>query len=436
MGTPNDGGTRSAEPVKSGGAVAPAAPATAPAGVTGTGSVSASARGQSREIIEWGEGAPPAPNDGGAGSATAARPGGSADLEHPASPADAQGKPATEEVANPEHKAEAERAMAKVKAVAEAYQAKAQRVGAEPKNSDSEVAILQTFDALAPESQKAFLLGKPDAEGLALLKRIANLMQKKLAELNAMQKVDRGAATQKVKPAVPNMGQRDQKKQAKLFFDKVMSTGGRPGFWSEEPIYVDRKTKEVVDGPDKGQRLGRTAWRHPKHVGIRVDRALKYSAFPSISRHHWGTDIDVMSVHPEDWQAAGGGKPAGRFHKLGLWLESKRDVLPLKTTFSGQRQGGYLDEAWHLSMRELGPAMHERFNRLVSNDDLLAAILAAFDDWAQGAGGRPRGIEHEVTRRALDAKLRALTLSDYVDGVNPDMQPEGAGPEMRTGRTE
>ena len=29
---------------------------------------------------------------------------------------------------------------------------------------------------------------------------------------------------------------------------------------------------------------------------------MNYSAMPTASRHHWGTDVDINSVDPEDFE--------------------------------------------------------------------------------------------------------------------------------------
>jgi hypothetical protein len=417
MGVPNEGGAKAPEVAKAGPAQAPAAPTTAPAGVAGTGSVSASAVGQSREVNAFGEGQPGAPAGSGTDDPGVAQRTPADD----AAATDGQGTSAVDDAAAGGLEAIAKDVVAAFRAAAEAYLAKVQRASKEPKAEDSEAAILMAFDALPLASRKALLLGTPDTKGLNLLARIATLMNAKLKEMDEKQGKDRGGAAQKLRSAVPNMGQRTRETQARLFFDKVLSTGGRTEFWSEEPIYVDRKTGEVVDGPDQGRQLSRREWRHPKHVGIRIDRALKYSSLPGLSRHHWGTDVDIQSVESKDWQAGGEGKPEGKYYKLSLWMEANRDTLPLKTTYSGDRSGGYLDEEWHVSMRELGPGVHQRYNALISRAEMEASIHEAFKLWAEER--LPADADLKETTEALSGKLDKMKLESYVDGVNPDIAP-------------
>jgi hypothetical protein len=206
------------------------------------------------------------------------------------------------------------------------------------------------------------------------------------------------------------MGQRSREKQAKLFFDKLMSTGGRPRFFKEEPIpYIDPVTGETK------RDCTLTEWRGKRHLPERVKRVLKYSALPSVSRHHWGTDVDIESVEPKMWQAG------GRLHGLGTWLEAHRDTLPLKTTYSGDRDGGYLDEPWHLTMDGMGQALHARFNAQVGPGQLIRSIEDAFVLWSKGSRVAAGVIASTLV--ALPKTLELLDLSRFVDGVNPDVQP-------------
>ena len=53
-------------------------------------------------------------------------------------------------------------------------------------------------------------------------------------------------------------------------------------------------------------------WKRPQAMGMApLERArdiLKYSSMPGTSRHHWGTDVDVHSLEPSDFDAGEGEK--------------------------------------------------------------------------------------------------------------------------------
>ncbi len=80
---------------------------------------------------------------------------------------------------------------------------------------------------------------------------------------------------------------------------------------------------------------------------------LCWSALPGASRHHWGTDIDVIdrAAMPESYRLRllpeefG---PAGVFHRLGEWLEENIARFGFFRPYDEYR-GGVYPEPWHLS---------------------------------------------------------------------------------------
>lgn len=84
-----------------------------------------------------------------------------------------------------------------------------------------------------------------------------------------------------------------------------------------------------------------------------VEAIACWSAIPGASRHHWGTEIDVIDLAsmPEGYrvrlvpeEAAAGGV----FHALHLWLDANMSRYGFFRPYRTFR-GGVLPEAWHLS---------------------------------------------------------------------------------------
>ena len=81
-----------------------------------------------------------------------------------------------------------------------------------------------------------------------------------------------------------------------------------------------------------------------------IDRILEYSAPPGWSRHHWGTDVDLvedtMRLEPrleaEDWQP---GAPCGR---AAAWLSEHAIDFGFARPYV-EDLGGFLPEPWHWS---------------------------------------------------------------------------------------
>ena len=88
-------------------------------------------------------------------------------------------------------------------------------------------------------------------------------------------------------------------------------------------------------------------------AGELIDGILSWSALPGASRHHWGTDIDVIdraamapdyrySLLPKEYAAG------GVFHRLNLWLDDNIAGFGFFRPYADYR-GGVYPEPWHLS---------------------------------------------------------------------------------------
>jgi LAS superfamily LD-carboxypeptidase LdcB len=109
----------------------------------------------------------------------------------------------------------------------------------------------------------------------------------------------------------------------------------------------------------------------------RVDAILLWSALPGASRHHWGTDIDLI-----DRNAAAPGyqvqltqvefDPGGPFAALRVWLEANAARFGFFRPYQGVRSG-VQPEPWHYSFAPVA----ENARRDLTPEILRAAIEAA-----------------------------------------------------------
>ena len=126
-------------------------------------------------------------------------------------------------------------------------------------------------------------------------------------------------------------------------------------------------------------------------AGELIEGILCWSALPGASRHHWGTDIDVIdrAAMPENYHyrllpeeyAAG-----GVFHRLNTWLDENIARFDFFRPYAAFR-GGVNAEPWHLShaptasvaLRLLTP---ELVAATVRNSDVLGKdeVLARLQD--------------------------------------------------------
>lgn len=84
-----------------------------------------------------------------------------------------------------------------------------------------------------------------------------------------------------------------------------------------------------------------------------VSCILNWSALPGGSRHHWGTEIDVvdLTLAPKGYRVAllpYETAPGGVFHSLHLWLDEHIEQYGFFRPYKVY-QGGMYPEPWHLS---------------------------------------------------------------------------------------
>ncbi len=110
----------------------------------------------------------------------------------------------------------------------------------------------------------------------------------------------------------------------------------------------------------------------------RVTAILWWSALPGASRHHWGTDFDVMDpgmlppgyrlqVVPAEYG------PGGPFERLTAWLDAHMHAYGFYRPYSTDR-GGVQPEPWHLSYAPLAVRAQQALTR-----EALHGVLSAAD---------------------------------------------------------
>ena len=133
----------------------------------------------------------------------------------------------------------------------------------------------------------------------------------------------------------------------------------------------------------------------------RVRAILAWSALPGASRHHWGTEVDVIDAAalPPGYRVRlvpAEYAPGGPFERLGAWLDRHLGRHGFHRPYRVDR-GGVAPEPWHLSCTAVAAEASRRFRPAT----LRAAI----------AGSAMEG------KAAVLAQLPAL-YARYVRGVD------------------
>ena len=136
--------------------------------------------------------------------------------------------------------------------------------------------------------------------------------------------------------------------------------------------------KQVVTD-DRGHPLDISGMDHT----ARMFSILRWSALPGASRHHWGTDIDVIDAGalPSGYQVrltADEAAPDGVFGSLHEWLD---DQIDNQSAFGFFRPysvdaGGIAPERWHLSYAPRARIFQKHWNLECLRNRLEASDLA------------------------------------------------------------
>jgi len=94
-----------------------------------------------------------------------------------------------------------------------------------------------------------------------------------------------------------------------------------------------------------------------------VQNILSYSAMPSTSRHHWGTDVDFCSVDLSFWRSNSG-------KRCSAWLKENAADYGFALVYTQGREGGYHHEPWHWSYLPLSELFLEDYLNIITYTDI------------------------------------------------------------------
>jgi LAS superfamily LD-carboxypeptidase LdcB len=114
-----------------------------------------------------------------------------------------------------------------------------------------------------------------------------------------------------------------------------------------------------------------------------VEAILHWSSLPGASRHHWGTDFDVIDAAavPEGYRpqlVTSEYAPGGVFDLLNQWLQVHAHRFGFYWPYSTDR-GGYQPEPWHLSYAPLAQQALQGMSVEMLRSALAAAGIDAMD---------------------------------------------------------
>lgn len=136
-----------------------------------------------------------------------------------------------------------------------------------------------------------------------------------------------------------------------------------------------------------------------------IDKIIEYSTIPGTSRHHWGTDIDIIDGYPKstgDVLVPEKFEEGGPFAPFKKWLDANSEKYGFYLVYTDSvLRRGFKYEPWHYSYAPISKPMLAQFRRknifkLIQNETF-------------------EGSEHFTT-----GFLKSY-IQDNILGVNPDL---------------
>lgn len=157
------------------------------------------------------------------------------------------------------------------------------------------------------------------------------------------------------------------------------------------------RQKQIWEAKWRGERTLEGGETAPKAYPNPTDRALailRYSSMPGTSRHHWGTDLDLVELNNE-YFAQGKGK---RIYDWLLAHAAEYGFCQPYTPKGPERPEGYQEEKWHWSYLPLSKTLTQLAQTQLRNEAI------------QGFEG-------------AEVAARIDVVGKYVLGINQACQP-------------
>ena len=98
-----------------------------------------------------------------------------------------------------------------------------------------------------------------------------------------------------------------------------------------------------------------------------IEKIVEYSTIPGTSRHHWGTDVDLIDGTPKadgDVLVASKFETGGPYEKFKLWMDENSEKYDYCLVYTNNpKRRGFKYEPWHYSYAPLSKPMLKTFRQ-------------------------------------------------------------------------
>ena len=98
-----------------------------------------------------------------------------------------------------------------------------------------------------------------------------------------------------------------------------------------------------------------------------IDKIIEYSTIPGTSRHHWGTDVDIIDGYPKaegDVLVPSKFEAGGPYENFKKWMDENSKTFDFHLVYTDEpKRKGFKYEPWHYSFAPLSVPMLTEFRR-------------------------------------------------------------------------
>jgi len=99
-----------------------------------------------------------------------------------------------------------------------------------------------------------------------------------------------------------------------------------------------------------------------------IEKIIEYSTIPGTSRHHWGTDLDIIDMTrgiPLDPLHEKHFNEGGQMHKFKLWLDENANKYGFYLVYTNnENRKGFKYEPWHFTYQPISSLMLTEYKKL------------------------------------------------------------------------
>ena len=118
-----------------------------------------------------------------------------------------------------------------------------------------------------------------------------------------------------------------------------------------------------------------------------INKIIEYSTIPGTSRHHWGTDIDIIDANatrPKDVLNEKHFNSQGPFYKLKEWLYKNAQTFGFYEVYTNNlTRKGFKYEPWHFSYAPVSKPMLQSYIKLDIQKILEEEIILGSDYFSE-----------------------------------------------------